>query len=373
MKIDLEKFSIHINETERKLNASKTVAVGMSGGVDSSVAALILKAKGYQVFGVYMRNWVETDENGKCTAEQDYSDVVKVCEKLEIPYYSIDFSKQYYEKVFAQFLEDYKNGHTPNPDVFCNKEIKFDLFLKAIKKMGAQSLATGHYCRVVNDDGVYKLAKGLDPKKDQSYFLAGISEKVLSQVLFPLGEISKKDVRAIAREFDLETKDKKDSTGVCFIGERNFRKFLTQYIDSQKGNFCTLDGTVVGKHQGSCFYTLGQRKGLGLGGPGQPWFVVKKDNDKNIVYVERDPDHTELYKQSLDADSLNWISYLPEQEFRCQAKVRYRQSDQNCLVRYDSKENRVHVEFDQKQRAICPRQFVVFYQNEILLGSGIIS
>lgn len=348
----------------------KKIVVGMSGGVDSSVVAAMLKEQGHEVIGVYMRNWVELDENGVCTSEQDYQDVVNVCEQLEIPYYALDFSKEYRERVFEKFIEDYQNGATPNPDVFCNKEIKFDLFYESALKMGADFIATGHYCRVLEKSGEFFLGKGLDKKKDQSYFLAGISQNVLGNVLFPLGELEKQEVRALAQKFELVTKDKKDSTGVCFIGERDFRKFLKNYIKSTKGVFCTPEGEQVGEHEGSCFYTLGQRKGLGLGGPGNPWYVVGKESKQNKVIVARDKDHPLLYEKELLASEEHWIGFEPPESFRCKAKIRYRQLDQDCHVQ--RKDGKLVVSFDQAQRAVCPRQFVVFYDNEHCLGSAII-
>lgn len=365
----LEKFGISYREE----NSSKKVIVGMSGGVDSSVAAIILKAQGYQVFGVFMKNWDEVDESGNCSAEEDYLDVIKVCEQLDIPYYSLNFAKEYFERVFKQFIEDYKNGLTPNPDIFCNKEIKFKEFYQASLKFGADFLATGHYCRVLKKDGNFYLGKGLDPKKDQSYFLAGIKGNVLEKVLFPLGELQKSDVRKIAKYYKVATYAKKDSTGVCFIGERDFKSFLKQYIDSQKGNFCTPDGEVVGEHEGACYYTIGQRKGLGLGGPGSPWYVVGKDIQENTVYVARDKFHEMLMRQSLEATEVNLINSKIESGKRYTAKVRYRQEDQECVVHYKESEKKLKVTFDKAQRALCKRQFVALYDEDICLGGGVIS
>ncbi len=354
-----------------EMSVPKKVIVGMSGGVDSAVAALILKAQGHEVTGVFMKNWDEIDENGNCTAEQDFQDVIAVCETLDIPYYSFNFVEEYREKVFNQFIEDYKQGLTPNPDIFCNKEIKFNHFYENCLKLGADLIATGHYCRTIEKDGEKLLAKGRDPKKDQSYFLAGIDQSVLQKVLFPLGDLLKTEIRTIATHYNLPVKDKKDSTGVCFIGERNFRNFLQEYIESQKGQFMTPEGEVVGEHEGMCFYTLGQRKGLGLGGPGNPWYVVKKDIEKNIVYVARDKYHPFLMNDSLEATPVNILSNYKNKSFDCTAKIRYRQQDQECRVKFQN--GKIIADFKEPQRGICPKQYVAFYDDDICLGGGVIS
>ncbi len=365
MILDISKYNI-----PDLLDSPKKIMVGMSGGVDSAVAALILKAQGHEVIAGFMKNWNEEDDSGVCTAEADYDDVISVCESLDIPYYAFDFSKEYFEKVFTQFIEDYKNGHTPNPDIFCNIEIKFNHFFKTALNLGVDYVATGHYCSIKKENDKYFLAKGKDSKKDQSYFLAGINEEVLSKVLFPLGNLEKSQVREIAKDFKLKNAKKKDSTGVCFIGERNFKKFLSEYIESTKGKFKKLDGTVVGNHEGACFYTLGQRKGLGLGGPGEPWYVVKKNHDDNTVYVERNKNHPELLRKSIVAKELNWINFTPSEKFDCSAKIRYRQADSKCSVRYD--QGKLVVEFEENQRAVCPKQIIAFYQNDKCIGSGVI-
>lgn len=355
------------------MNQSKTIAVGMSGGVDSSVAALLLKKQGFRVFGLFMKNWEESDEYGICTSAKEYEDVISVCEMLDIPYYSVNFVKEYRENVFAHFLEEFKKGRTPNPDILCNKEIKFKVLLERALELGADALATGHYCRTETSlKGEPLLLKGLDPGKDQSYFLYAINGKALHKSLFPIGGLLKSEVREIARAHGLSTSEKKDSTGICFIGERNFKHFLGQYIQYQKGEFRTLEGKVVGVHDGVAFYTLGQRRGLKIGGPGDAWFVVAKDIERNIVYIEQGERHPALYCDALIASDLNWISGIsPQLPLKCTAKVRYRQPDQTCTL--EKIENgKIHVSFDQPQRSVTPRQSVVFYLEEQCLGGGII-
>ena len=358
-------------EKEKEENATKTVVVGMSGGVDSSVSALVLKEQGYNVIGLFMKNWDEKDENGNCQASKDYKDVVSVCEKIGIPYYSVEFIEEYRKNVFEDFVKEYENGYTPNPDILCNREIKFKVFLeKAINEMGADFLATGHYCQNKNN----RLVKGRDNSKDQSYFLYTIKSSILEKVLFPIGDLEKREVREIAKKYDLSTKDKKDSTGICFIGERNFKNFLGQYIHFTKGPFKTLDGELVGEHTGSSYYTIGQRKGLGLGGPGEPWFVLKKDVEKNIVYVGRGEKHPALYTDTLTASEASWVTGekpfdLP---FSCKAKVRYRQKDQECRIEKINENGVLHISFKEPQRAVTPRQSIVFYKDDVCLGGAII-
>lgn len=350
-----------------------TVIVGMSGGVDSSVTAAVLKEQGFNVIGMFMKNWEETDENGVCQASKEYDDVVKVCEKLDIPYYSVEFVEEYRENVFKHFVDEYKAGHTPNPDILCNREIKFKVFMEKAMELGADYLATGHYCQNMLLDGVHQLVKGNDPGKDQTYFLYTNKSEILKKVVFPIGHLPKAEVRRLAEKYDLATKNKKDSTGICFIGERNFKNFLSNYITFENGPFKLLNGEVVGEHTGVSFYTIGQRKGLGLGGPGEPWFVVDKDVETNTVFVERGEKHPALYRDELWANELSWVEAdVPfELPFRCKAKVRYRQQDQDCVIR--SIENGVaHVVFDEPQRAITVRQSVVFYKDQICLGGGMI-
>ena len=365
-----------------KVKDKKTIIVGMSGGVDSSVAAGLLKREGHHVIGLFMKNWEEVDDKGICKASKEFEDVVRVCEILDIPYYSIEFVKEYQKNVFQQFLEEYKAGFTPNPDILCNREIKFKVFFEKAMSLGADYLATGHYCQRSYIEEKLRLVKGQDLQKDQTYFLYPIEEKILARVLFPLGNLQKSEVRKIAHEWNLPTKDKKDSTGICFIGERNFKHFLSQYLPPKRGFFKTLDGTIVGEHDGSVYYTIGQRKGLGLGGPGRPWFVVDKITEENAVIVERGEQHPALFTNELWASELSWVegrfSYpLP---FHCQAKIRYRQEDQNCTIHSIKKigeKEIAHISFDQPQRAVALRQSIVFYLKKelhsICLGGGVIT
>jgi tRNA-uridine 2-sulfurtransferase len=346
----------------------KTVVVGMSGGVDSSVSALLLKQQGFNVIGLFMKNWEETDSDGQCHSAEDYEDVIRVCEALEIPYYSVNFVKEYWDNVFSHFVEELKLGYTPNPDVLCNREIKFQaLFAKALE-IGGDFLATGHYCQA--QDG--KLLKGADPLKDQTYFLNTVKKEVLEKVLFPIGHIPKTEVRALAEEHGLATAKKKDSTGICFIGKRNFKEFISKYIPYNKGPFLTLDGKKLGEHEGMAYYTTGQRKGLGIGGPGEAWFVVDKDPKKNIVYLAQGEEHPSLYSYELTADEISWVGEAPSFPLTCKAKIRYRQPEEECIVtKLDA--NTLHVKFLHPQRAITLRQSVVFYDGDVCLGGSMIA
>lgn len=364
----LKEYGIQMDEATFNANSKKTVVVGMSGGVDSSVAALLVKLQGYKTIVLFMKNWDETNPDGSCTADQDYQDVIKVCEALDIPYFSVNFVKEYWDGVFEEFLSDYKKGFTPNPDILCNREIKFKVFYQRAKLLGADYLATGHYCQL---NERHELCKGADQNKDQSYFLYAVNAKVFKDVLFPIGHLPKPKVRELAHKFNLATSAKKDSTGICFIGERNFKDFLSQYVKSVQGNFIDVNGKVLGKHDGVCFYTLGQRKGMGIGGPGDAWFVVGKNIDKNEVIVAQGQDHPALYADGLDAVDLNWFVTPKSQSFRCNAKIRYRQPEQPCTVFVQ--DHQVKVIFDDPQRAMTPRQSVVFYQDDVCLGGGIIS
>lgn len=348
------------------------VVVGMSGGVDSSVAALLLKQQGYDVIGIFMKNWDDTDENGVCTATEDYEDVVRVCNQIGIPYYAVNFEKQYWEKVFTYFLDEYKAGRTPNPDVMCNKEIKFKAFLEHAMALGADYLATGHYARVAYRDGEYQLLRGLDANKDQTYFLNQLGQAQLSKVLFPIGELQKSKVREIAKEAGLATAGKKDSTGICFIGERNFKQFLSNYLPAQPGEMQTLDGEVKGTHDGLMYYTIGQRHGLGIGGSGEPWFVVGKNVKDNILYVAQGFDNELLYSDAIIATNVNWVSgRKPSEPIACTAKFRYRQPDVPVTVEMID-ETTARVSFEQRVRAVTPGQAVVFYNGEQCLGGGTI-
>lgn len=351
----------------------ETVVVGMSGGVDSSVAALLLKEQGYKVIGLFMQNWEEENEDGCCTAEEDYADVRRVANLLDIPYYTVNFSKEYVKRVFSYFLAEYKAGRTPNPDVLCNREIKFGPFREYAKNLGADYIATGHYCDILHEGGIHYLLKAKDAGKDQTYFLNQLSQEQLSDVLFPLGKLRKEEVRRIAEENGLATAHKKDSTGICFIGERNFRKFLQTYIPAKKGLIKTCDGRVLGEHCGTMYYTLGQRKGLNIGGQKDDegrWFVVEKDAANNILYVAHGSEE-KLYSEGLIMKNANWIPFPPAQkEFRCTGKFRYRQPEQGCTVRI--REGEIEVWFDEKQRAITEGQFAVFYDGEKCIGGGVI-
>ncbi len=352
----------------------KTVVVGMSGGVDSSVAAALLKEQGYNVIGLFMHNWEEDDEDGCCTAVSDYEDVKRVCNKLDIPYYSVNFAKEYRERVFSYFLAEYSAGRTPNPDVLCNREIKFGPFLEYALKLGADYIATGHYCDIEHKNGVHYLLKAADQNKDQTYFLNQLNQSQLERVLFPLGKLQKPEVRRIANKYGFSTADKKDSTGICFIGERKFREFLKNFIPAKAGKIVDLEGNVVGEHEGVMYYTLGQRRGLNLGGisgtNGGRWFVVDKDVKKNLLIVSHG-DETPLYSVSLEASTINWIPNVStEKTFECYAKFRYRQPEQKVKVTILN--NLVKVDFFEPQRAVTPGQFVVFYNNNMCLGGGII-
>lgn len=359
-----------------KSPAETRIVVGMSGGVDSSVAALLLKQQGYDVIGVFMKNWDDTDEQGICTATEDFEDVRHVCDHIGIPYYSVNFEREYMDRVFKYFLDEYKRGRTPNPDVLCNREIKFKELLDRAQQLGADYLATGHYAQVHPNavDGKFDLLRGNDPGKDQTYFLHMLTQEPLSKAMFPIGHMPKARVREIAKEAGLPTATKKDSTGICFIGERNFKQFLSQYLPAQEGEMRTLSGEVKGTHDGLMYYTIGQRQGLGIGGSGtgEPWFVVGKDLTNNVLLVEQGHDHPSLYAESLTASDLNWIlGDAPAQEFHCTAKFRYRQPDQGVMV-FVEPDNKCRVLFDEPQRAITPGQSVVFYQEEMCLGGGII-
>src|SRR5690625_673551 len=353
-------------------NKNIRVVVGMSGGVDSSVAALLLKQQGYDVVGIFMKNWDDTDDRGVCTATEDYEDVIRVCNQIDIPYYAVNFEKEYWDKVFTYFLEEYQAGRTPNPDVMCNKEIKFKAFLDHALSLGADYLATGHYAQIREENGRFQLLRGKDANKDQTYFLNQLSEDVLAKVMFPLGHLQKDQVREIAREHNLATAHKKDSTGICFIGERNFKEFLSEYLPAQPGEIRTLANVKKGTHDGLMYYTIGQRQGLGIGGPGEPWFVVGKNLKDNILYVEQGYDNESLYSDGLIASNINWINEgRLSRSFTCTAKFRYRQED-NAVTVDILEDGKVHVKFDQQERAITPGQAVVFYDGDICLGGGTI-
>ncbi len=353
--------------------SKKTVVVGMSGGVDSSVTALLLKEQGYNVIGLFMKNWEEDDENGECTAETDYVDVRRVANLLDIPYYTVNFAKEYMQRVFSYFLKEYECGRTPNPDVLCNREIKFGPFKEYAKALGADFIATGHYAGVRHDGAVHYLLKAKDQNKDQTYFLNQLSQNQLENVLFPLSNLDKSQVRKIAEQNNLATAEKKDSTGICFIGERNFRKFLMEYIPAKEGLIKTYDGRVLGKHYGLMYYTIGQRRGLNVGGQSGDdgrWFVIEKDLKNNVLYVAHGAED-KLYSKGLFMKSCNFMPGTPNtRTFECTAKFRYRQQEQKVLV--NIRDDDIYVEFDEKQRAITEGQYAVFYKDDLCLGGGVI-
>jgi len=348
----------------------------MSGGVDSSVTALLLQQQGYDVRGVFMKNWEGDDTDDYCAAEADLADASTVCEQIGVPIQGVNFADQYWDRVFNYFLEEYKAGRTPNPDVLCNKEIKFSAFLDYALQQGADTIATGHYARIAEQDGEYFLLRGKDTGKDQSYFLYMLSQLQLSRSRFPIGELEKPEVRNIAEQNNLAIFNKKDSTGICFIGERDFKNFLQRYLPAQPGMIQTPAGETVGRHDGLMYYTLGQRQGLGIGGlkdfDNQPWYVADKDLENNILIVVQGHEHPLLHSHWLDAINLHWVSgHAPQAPFYCTAKTRYRQQDAACTIE-SIEHDHCHVVFDQPQWAVTPGQSVVFYQDEKCLGGGII-
>ena len=351
------------------------IVVGMSGGVDSAVAALLLKQQGYDVIGVFMKNWDEVDENGVCSADEDYTFVRKVCDKIDIPYYSVNFVKEYEQRVFSYFLDEYKRGRTPNPDVMCNKEIKFAAFLDFAMKLDAKFLATGHYAQIGNEGGAYQLLRGKDKGKDQSYFLYTLGQNQLSRAMFPVGGIEKKQVRRIAHEAGLPNADRKDSTGICFIGERDFKKFLMEYLPAQPGDMVdVVSGKTVGRHDGLMYHTLGQRRGLGIGGRNtgsdEPWFAVGKDLERNVLLVAQG-EHPMLYSEMCTVTDLSWVAGdAPAKELDCAVKTRYRQADIPCKVKITG--DIAEVYFSNPVRAVTPGQHAVFYDGKVCLGGGII-
>ena len=355
----------------------RRVVVGLSGGVDSAVAALLLKDAGGDVHALHMTNW--EDDDGYCTAAVDLQDARRICEQLDIPLHHVNFAREYRERVFEHFLREYRAGRTPNPDVLCNREIKFGVFRGYAKRLGAERLATGHYARIRYVGTELQLWKAVDSNKDQSYFLHAVTEEALGETLFPLGELTKEEVRGIARDRGLNVFDKKDSTGICFIGERPFRDFLAHHLPARPGPIQTPDGQTLGEHAGLMYYTIGQRQGLGIGGlkgaGDAPWYVAGKGLDENILIVVQG-EHPLLYSDELDASEANWIGKAPgalerTQLLSCRAKVRYRQPDQECGVR-STANGKLTVSFDEPQRAVTPGQFVVFYQDERCLGGAVI-
>ena len=350
------------------------VVVGMSGGVDSSVAALLLREQGYRVTGLFMKNWEEDDGAGHCAAAEDLADAERVCDRLGIPLRTINFSHEYWTRVFSRFLSEYEAGRTPNPDVLCNREIKFREFLDYARVLGADLIATGHYAGLVRRGERQLLRRALDPAKDQTYFLHAVDQAALDHALFPLADRRKSEVRALAEQAGLPVHAKKDSTGICFIGERRFKEFLQHYLRPRPGEMRAADDNrLLGRHEGLMYHTIGQRQGLGIGGPGGPWYVVAKDVERNVLYVAQGHDHPSLMSRWLRADKLTWITgSSPRLPYCCSAKTRYRQPDQACLIEPVGA-GAARVRFDQPQRAVAPGQAVVFYDGNICLGGGTIT
>ena len=355
---------------------SEKIIVGLSGGVDSSVAALLLLQQGYEVEGLFMKNWDEQSPDGRCMWEADVEDAMHVSEVLGITLNTVNLAIDYWDNVFSHFISEYKNGRTPNPDVLCNQEIKFKAFMELAMEQGADRIATGHYARITHEQGKYHLLKGRDENKDQSYFLCRLGQAQLAKSLFPIGGMKKPVVRKLARDHGLITHDKKDSTGICFVGERDFREFLSRYIPKQPGDILSPDGKVLGHHDGVFYYTLGQRQGLGIGGvrgKGEsPWYVVGKDIKNNILYAAQGHDHPLLFSRGLISHSMHWVTgEPPAMPLHCMAKTRYRQPDQPCTVEMDKK-NECRVTFKTAQRAVTPGQYFVLYDGAYCMGGGVI-
>lgn len=371
-------MNLQLDPSTNKAPGDTRVIVGMSGGVDSSVSAYLLQQQGYRVEGLFMKNWEEDDGTEYCTAKEDLADAQSVCDRLGITLHTANFSSEYWDNVFEHFLEEYRDGRTPNPDVLCNKEIKFKAFLEYAQELGADLIATGHYVQRSDDSGPTHLLKGLDNNKDQSYFLCEVSEDSLKHALFPVGSLRKAEVREIAGKLQLATHDKKDSTGICFIGERKFKDFLETYLPAQPGDIESVDGDLVGRHAGLMYYTLGQRQGLGIGGirnrPEAPWYVVKKDLERNVLIVSQGNESEDLFSNELIAKAPHWINIeAPDMPLQCSAKIRYRQADQACQVEsLGDAEGRIKVTFEQPQRAVTPGQYAVFYAGARCLGGAII-
>ncbi|MBU2969740.1 tRNA 2-thiouridine(34) synthase MnmA [Pseudoalteromonas sp. C2R02] len=366
----------HLSDSSSS-NKNTKVIVGMSGGVDSSVSAYLLMQQGYQVEGLFMKNWEEDDTDEYCAASEDLKDAQAVCDKLGIELHTVNFAAEYWDNVFEYFLAEYKAGRTPNPDIMCNKEIKFKAFLQfAAQALKADYIATGHYVRRTENNGKFELLRGLDDNKDQSYFLYALSHEHIAQTLFPVGELEKPEVRRIAEEQNLITHNKKDSTGICFIGERKFKDFLQKYLPAQPGKIEDTDGNQVGDHEGLMYHTLGQRKGLMIGGmkegSGEPWYVVDKDMDRNVLVVGQGKNHPRLFSNGLMANQLDWLDRAgPKGTKRCTVKTRYRQTDLPCTLLV-SEDGYARVLFDEPQSSVTPGQSAVFYDGEVCLGGGII-
>jgi tRNA-specific 2-thiouridylase len=361
--------------THAKTPAQTRVIVGMSGGVDSSVSAALLLEQGYQVEGLFMKNWDEDDGTEYCTAREDLADAQAVSDKLGIKLHTANFAAEYWDNVFEHFLEEYQAGRTPNPDILCNREIKFKAFLDYALMLGADLIATGHYTRRADREGRSLLLRGLDANKDQSYFLHAVGGDQLARTLFPVGELEKPEVRRIAEKYQLATARKKDSTGICFIGERRFGDFLKRYLPAQPGDIETTDGKVIGRHHGLMYHTIGQRQGLGIGGlqgaSDDPWYVLRKDLDRNVLIVGQGNEHPWLFSSALECSDIYWVNPMQiDGPLRLTAKVRYRQPDQDCTI--EPTAEGWLIRFDQPQRAVTPGQSVVLYQDEVCLGGGVI-
>ena len=375
--MDHQNKKISGNEETSKLK----VIVGMSGGVDSSVTALLLKQQGYAVEGLFMKNWDEDDGSEHCSAEQDMLDAKSVADALKIPFHTANFAHEYWDNVFEDFLNEYKNGRTPNPDILCNREIKFKIFLDYAQILGADYIATGHYAQKTEQEGKTYLLKGADNTKDQSYFLHAVDEKAFSKTLFPVGKMLKTEVRKIAEEHGLITASKRDSTGICFIGERKFKDFLKKYLPAQPGQIESSSGNVIGSHNGLMYHTLGQRQGLGIGGlkgsDDSPWYVIKKDLLRNVLIVAQGANNPLLFSNRLRVSDIHWINGISKEiegkltkGLSCKAKNRYRQTDQKCSV--IKKRQGYQIKFSDPQRAVTPGQFIVLYQENLCLGGGVI-
>lgn len=364
-------------EPASKTTSATKVIVGMSGGVDSSVSALLLQQQGFQVEGLFMKNWDEDDGTEYCTAKRDLADAQRVCDALDIPLHTANFAAEYWDNVFEYFLQEYRAGRTPNPDILCNREIKFKVFLQYAQALGGDKIATGHYARTRANNSATELLRGLDPNKDQTYFLHAVGAEEFSRTLFPIGSLQKPNVRQLAEQHNLATHNKKDSTGICFIGERRFKDFLEHYLPAQPGLIKTPDGDTLGEHQGLMYHTIGQRQGLGIGGQSgrgeDPWYVAAKDLANNELIVVQGSNHPLLFAPALRTSPAHWINPLSKAPgtVSCTAKIRYRQPDQLCTVEVQ-RDNRLIVHFENAQRAITPGQSVVFYDHEVCLGGAVI-
>lgn len=352
------------------------VVIGMSGGVDSSVAAFLLQEQGYTVEGLFMKNWEEDDRDGYCAAAKDLADAQAVCAQLGIPLHIVNFSREYWDDVFTHFLNEYENGRTPNPDVLCNREIKFKAFLNHALKLGADRIATGHYARNQVENGKGYLYKAKDRDKDQTYFLHAVAPEALAKTLFPIGDYQKSEIRALAAELQLPTKDKKDSTGICFIGEKRFKSFLKEFLLARPGDIKSVYGKIIGRHEGLMYYTLGQRQGLGIGGvtsaSDEPWYVVDKELETNTLLVAQGKHHPRLYSQGLICGPIHWLIDSPELPLTCYAKTRYRQIEQACMIS-PVDNNQHYIMFSSPQRAVTPGQYIVFYHKNQCIGGAVIN